>query len=381
VVCAANRFEGIKLHDQHLAERLARLRPVLYVDPPASLLTAWRNPDISVSLESSRLRVEQPGLARFTPVVLPFPSRRWMAGVTTTLTRRLLRNATIQLGGRVAAVISGWPMHPVLGSCGERVRVYWAQDDFVGGAALLRLDADKLLSGEMRSAAAADVIIAANPVVADTWRQRGYSPQLIPFGVDAKAYEAVDERARPADVDLPSPIVGFVGHINERIDLPLLEATAATGRSLLLVGPRTAPLHDADRWARLLALPNVRWVGPKRFEDLPGYYRVIDVGLVPYGDSPFNRGSFPLKTLEYLAAGRPVVATGLPAVRWLQTDLVSIEDEPAAFAAAVDKWLREPRTPAAVAARRAFAAKHDWDERARDVVAAIDHIAGSNTRH
>ena len=55
-------------------------------------------------------------------------------------------------------------------------------------------------------------------------------------------------------------------------------------------------------------------VGLKPFEELPSYVRVMDAGL-PYADSAFNRASSPLKVLEYLAAGRPAIATDLPAVR------------------------------------------------------------------
>src|SRR5208283_3159702 len=96
----------------------------------------------------------------------------------------------------------------------------------------------------------------------------------------------------------------------------LLEAVADTGQSLLLIGPRH-PRFAVAAMDPLLARANVHWVGPQAFEDLPKYLSVVDVGLVPYVDSAFNRGSFPLKTLEYLAAGIPVVATDLPAIRWL----------------------------------------------------------------
>src|SRR5699024_307712 len=131
------------------------------------------------------------------------------------------------------------------------------------------------------------------------------NPWLIPFGADTMAYAAVDEVPRPQDVTLAGPIAGFVGHINSRIDLDLLEAIAGRGISLLLVGPRD-PAVEPERWARLLGRANVQWAGPKPFKALPAYLGAIDVGLVPYGASAFNEGSFPLKTLEYLAAGRPV---------------------------------------------------------------------------
>ena len=110
-----------------------------------------------------------------------------------------------------------------------------------------------------------------------------------------------------------------------------LEAVAQSGHSLLLVGPRQTTF-ELERINALLSLPNVQWVGPKPFESLPSYLRITTVGLTPYADSDFNRASFPLKTLEYLAAGKPVVSTDLPAARWLATDLVTIAKSPADFA-------------------------------------------------
>jgi glycosyltransferase involved in cell wall biosynthesis len=370
VLCAANGYDGIKMADVHLAEHLSRLAPVLYVDPPMSSLTRVRHPEAAKALRGPRLRLQQPGLARLTPVVQPFPSRPGVTGMTSALTRRHLRRATARLGGQVRAVLSGWPQYPVFGSCGEQVRAYWAQDDFVGGAALLGLNAALLDRRERRVAVSADLLVAANPVVADTWRSRGLDPVLVPFGADVDAYLEIEQAPRPADVSLPGPVAGFVGHINARIDLRLLEDIANRGRSLLLVGPKD-PAFEPERFDALRRRPNVRWVGPKPFGALPGYLRMIDVGVVPYRDSPFNRGSFPLKTLEYLAAGRAVVSTDLPATRWLATDLVSIATGPGGFADQVDRLLTQPRTPAVLARRQAFAARHSWARRAEDVYEAI----------
>jgi glycosyltransferase involved in cell wall biosynthesis len=373
VLCAANGYDGIKLADVHLAEHLSRLAPVLYVDPPMSRLTATRHPEAAEALRGPRLRLQQPGLARLTPVVQPFPSRPGATGMTSALTRRQLRRATARLGGQVRAVLSGWPQYPVFGSCGEQVRAYWAQDDFVGGAALLGLNAALLDKRERRVAVSADLLVAANPVVADTWRSRGLDPVLVPFGADVDAYLEIEQAPRPADVSLPGPVAGFVGHINDRIDLRLLEDIADRDRSLLLVGPKD-PAFEPDRFDALRRRANVRWVGPKPFGALPGYLRLIDVGVVPYRDSPFNRGSFPLKTLEYLAAGRAVVSTDLPATRWLATGLVSIATGPGAFADQVDRLLAQPRTPDVLARRQAFAARHSWARRAQDVYEAIARL-------
>ena len=370
VLCAANSFDGIKVADQHVAEQLSTLVPVLYVDPPLSWLTPLRSSRAAASLRGPRLRAVTTRLARLTPIVQPGPGRPGLAPVTSALARGYLRILTPRLGARVRAVVSAWPQYAVFGSCAEEARVYWAQDDFVGGAALLGLNAARLDSAERRVAAAADVVVAANPVVADTWRERGCDTALIPFGADTAAYADVDEAARPGDVRLDAPIAGLVGQLNDRTDLALLEAVADTGQSLLLVGP-VSPGFQSRRFEALRQRRNVCWVGPKPFEALPGYLRLIDVGLVPYRDSPFNRGSFPLKILEYLAAGRAVVATDLPAIRWLATDLVAVASEPRAFADLAGRQLGQARTPAVMARRREFAAGHSWTRRAAELYELI----------
>jgi glycosyltransferase involved in cell wall biosynthesis len=370
VLCAANPYDSIKVADQHMAEQLSRLAPVLYVDPPLSRLTAAKNPELALALAGPRLRLLAPRLARLTPVVQPFPSRRGIAALTTALATRHIRRAMSALGGRVRALISAWPLYPVFGSCCEQVSVYWAQDDFVGGAALLGMNAKQLDARERKVAAAADLIVAANPLIAATWRHRGRDPVVIPYGAEVSAYREVDQAPLPGDVGLVGPVAGLIGRINDRTDLSLLEAVADRGLSLLLVGP-VSPAFESERFDALRRRDNVRWVGSKPFEDLSGYFRAIDVGLVPYRDSPFNRGSFPLKTLEYLAAGRAVVATDLPAIRWLNTDLISVANTPAAFADLVAGLASEPRTQALMARRRAFVVEHSWARRAGDITTAI----------
>jgi teichuronic acid biosynthesis glycosyltransferase TuaH len=370
VMCAATSFTGIKAASQHMAEHLSRLAPVLYVDPPLSPLTPYRNRSAAQSLRRPRLRLQSPGLAQLTPVVQPCPSRPALTPLTSVLVRRYLRRSAARFRGRVHAVISVWPQYPVFGSCGEDVRVYWSQDDFVGGAGLMGLNAKHLGARERDVVAGADFVAAVSPVLAQTWRDRGPETLLIPNGADLSSFTDVDRAPCPADVRLPGPIVGLIGHINARIDLHLLEAIADRGRSLLLVGPKD-PALEPERFAALIGRPNVCWVGPKPFELLPGYLRLLDVGIVPYRDSAFNRGSFPIKTLEYLAAGRGVVATDLPSIRWLMTDLVAVASGPRAFADAVDRSLEQVRSPAIIARRRGFVSRHGWAGRAADMHAAI----------
>lgn len=369
VVCAGTSWDGIWFPEKHIADRLTAYGPVLWVDPPVSPLSPRRNPDVAASLSGPRLRLVRPGLARLTPVVLPGMRRPGMEVVTELLVRRALRSAVTQLHCTVRAVVIACP-DVLFGECGEQLRVVYATDDFVAGAALMGVGVAQVRRNERRLAEQADLVVGVSQSLVDHWSALGKSAVLVANGCDDSMFATADEAPWPGDVDLPRPIAGFIGHLSDRIDLTLLEAVASTGRSLLLVGPRQ-PTFEIGRMERLLGLPNVRWVGPKPFEALPSYMRVIDVGLTPYAGSDFNRASFPLKTLEYLAGGRGVVATDLPAVRWLDSPLITVASEPAEYAAAVLRALDEPRPPALVAERRSLAGRHSWSARTAEFAAAL----------
>lgn len=362
VVCGGTSWDGIRFPDQHIAERLSAYAPVLYVDPPISPLTPRRQPHLAASLRGPRLRRIGPSLARLTPVVPPGKERPGMKVLTTALARQALRHAARRLGGDVRAVVVA-SLDPMFGVCDEATAVLYGTDDFVAGAELMGVPSERLRRHEQRRLDEADLVVACSPALLDKWAARGVNPVFVPNGVDEALFARTDEVPPADDIGLRPPIAGFVGHLSDRIDLRYLEAVAERGHSLLLVGPRQ-PTFALQRVTDLLARPNVEWTGPRPFADLPRYLARMDVGLVPYADSEFNRGSFPLKTLEYLAGGRAAVTTDLPSFRWLETDLVTITGDPDAFADAVSAALRAPRTPEIVERRRAFAAEHGWSRRA-----------------
>ncbi len=88
VLCAANSWDEVKLADRHMAEQLATLAPVLYVDPPISHLTRFNAPQVAKSLRRPRLRTIGPGLARLTPAAPPKPMEPAVLPLTNWTVRR-----------------------------------------------------------------------------------------------------------------------------------------------------------------------------------------------------------------------------------------------------------------------------------------------------
>jgi glycosyltransferase involved in cell wall biosynthesis len=182
---------------------------------------------------------------------------------------------------------------------------------------------------------------------------------------------AADRAAAPEELRrLPRPVIGFAGNFLEsKVDFDLLEdlGKAFPDGTLLLAGPA----DDAAR-KRLESLlervPNGRWLGLQPYDRLPQVLAAFDVGLIPYLDNEYTRSCFPLKLYEYLAAGKPVVAAGVPSVRALEPHVV-LTPTRTAFVEAVRKAVTEPDEGAAE--RIAAAASNTWETRADRLLGLI----------
>lgn len=365
MVIAGTSWDGIWQSERHVAMHLAERQPVLWVDPQISHLSPLRNPTATRALRGDRLRPVAPNIIRLTPVTVPGVTRPLLRDLAARQARSAVRRAVRTIGASVHTVLVS-SLNDMLDVVPSAQRVFYGTDDHIAGAGLTGTDVRWLRRCTRRQLQGADLVVATSPVLQSKWSAYRPDIEMIPNGCEAEHFATADSAPPPRDVHLEGPVAGFIGHLSERIDLAMLEAVASSGVSLLLVGPRQKTFEIA-KLERLLALPNVQWVGPKEFQELPSYLRVIDVGLTPYSQSDFNRASFPLKTLEYLAAGRPVVASDLPANRWLETSHVSIARTPRELAERTLSLLGAKRSERAASARRALGARHSWAARTEEI--------------
>jgi glycosyltransferase involved in cell wall biosynthesis len=106
----------------------------------------------------------------------------------------------------------------------------------------------------------------------------------------------------------------------------------------------------------------VRHLGAKTHDELASYIAGFDAAVVPYVRNSQTETVIPAKIGEYLAMGKPVVSTDLPAVRELAADpgVVAIADGPGpAFARAVARALEGSGDAELVSRRRELAARFD----------------------
>lgn len=363
VYLAGGRWSDIPGTDRRLATALAERVPVLWVDPPYSLAT--RRSRGGAEVNRAGLSTVAPGVTRLQTRVPPGASRPGMRALTKAILERSIRSAIRASEGTVAAVIlasprSGFP--PGVGG----VRVFYVTDDWIAGAGMMGLPETRIVADLERNARAADVVAAVSPDLADRLAsQLGLRVLVLANGCDPVASD--DVCAARSDA-----AAGLVGQLNERLDIAVLEAVRAGGTPLVIIGPRTERQPQARvALDQLLTADGVTWHGELPSTELPGHLARLGVGLTPYADTDFNRASFPLKTLEYLANGLPVVSTDLPAVRWLDTDLIEVGTGPEDFASKVREVLSRPFDPTERARRIAFARTHSWTARAEQLLALI----------
>lgn len=355
---AGVEWDAVPGTDRQLVVALAKKRPVIWVDPARSLMQTLRSRQHVPAVSHPAL-----GVTRISVDVPPGSAR---AGLQSLARWRLCRKVKryVRQEGVVPAAVIASTTEPVLAGFSDvaSVKVYFATDDFVAAAGLWGRSTQGLERARESNLASADLVLAVTPGLAQSLRRGTEVPVWFPNGADLGRYRAVETLAPSPDIQLRGPIAGLVGQVNERLDLSLLEAVVQAGISLLIVGPAT--FRDqvlSERFERLVSQANVQWVGYVPAERLPELLRGMDVGLTPYADTEFNRHSYPLKTVEYLAAGVPVVSTGFLPMNGLDPRFVTPADTPETFVAAVRASFENTVSCSEV---RASVEALDWDRRA-----------------
>lgn len=235
---------------------------------------------------------------------------------------------------------------------------------------------DGLREAESRLLKRADVVFTGGRSLYELKCDLNPNVHLCPSAVDAGHFSrALDpDLPSPDDLaDLARPIFGYYGVVDERLDYDLIArlADAAEGGSVVLVGPQI----KVDP-ARLPRRPNLHYLGQRAYAELPSYLKRFDVCLMPWALNDATRTISPTKTLEYMAAGKPIVSTAERDVVRDHGDLVLIADDPARFVElALSAALNHDDDRAQAERRRAD--QHSWDAIAEVMTRLIEeHLPG-----
>ena len=188
--------------------------------------------------------------------------------------------------------------------------------------------------------------------------KRGRHPDVhcFPSSVDHAHFGRRDVSDHPDQRSFGRPRLGYYGVIDERLDLALVAALADAHPEWQVV--MVGPVVKIDP-ASLPQRANLHWLGQRRYDELPAFLAGWDVCLMPFALNASTRFISPTKTLEYLAAGKPVVSTPVRDVAQQYAAVVPIAATPQDFVSACE----------AILARDAEARMH-FEAAAVDTVAA-----------
>jgi glycosyltransferase involved in cell wall biosynthesis len=362
----------------HLMRRFARAgNKVIFVNSISMGLASVKSKDlvprIARKLKSyaKLARTTDEGITVVSPAVVPF----FGSAAATAANRRLL---TTQVGGlarrRGLSNPILWIAIPtaveIVGRLNESLVVYHVSDKYDANTMDHATDPAFIRSLHERGIDAADLIFySSRKLLAEATRGLERS-HLLEQAVDFDHWSKIsngDIQVAEAIENIPRPRIGYFGAIEPWLIDQQLVKQAARARpewNWIFIG-------NKSRGLEIESLPNVHFLPPVSYQDLPSYAAGFDVCVLPWNtEVPFTSYGSAIKVREYLASGKPVVISPLPEYESM-SGVLRIGRSREQFLQLVAEALREEETELALARQNAVR-DGTWDARAEWVSDLIE---------
>ncbi|MFD2873392.1 glycosyltransferase [Mucilaginibacter ximonensis] len=214
-----------------------------------------------------------------------------------------------------------------------------------------------------------DICVANSTYLANYCKQYNPKSYYVGQGCDLEVFTNKQHIPAPDDMkDIPKPVIGYVGALQSiRLDIELLAYIAQQKPewNIVLVGPE----DNEFKASNLHQISNIHFLGGKDPDTLPAYINAFDVCLNPQLINQVTIGNYPRKIDEYLAMGKPVVATRTEAMSvFSQHTYLGITKEE--YVTLIEKAIAED-SPEKREQRIQFAATHSWENNVIEIYKAI----------
>ncbi len=366
-------WDDIWRRNQFLCAKLAERHPdvrILFVGLARSFVQGFLRTGWRVFTSGKPKRAPGFGNVILTYPWKVFPNRfrlgRWL---NDWLSRRQISRAAARLGFRKPVLwLNPHDAAHMAGRMGESAVVYDVTDDW-SKVSQPAARMQRTIREDARLCRQADTVIVCSEALLESKKPLNRNVHLVPNGVDARHYDVASlARFKPPGAALwRGHVFGYTGTLHgDRVDVELVRRFASIighAGSVVLIGPDH--LSEAER--ERLRWPNIFRVGAVPYARLPEYMQWFDVCIVPHKVTPFTESLNPIKLWEYLALGKPVVATRVAGFRDYP-ELVHLAEGAEEFAVRAIQALSEPLHLAQE--RRAEASQHSWENRCD----AVEHI-------
>jgi glycosyltransferase involved in cell wall biosynthesis len=322
IVFSHLRWEFVFQRPQHIISRFAKDRKVIVIEEPIEFTKA--NKDTAYVIKPHKnITVLQPRmLLEELPQKLPLLIKKYAEKDTFI-------NPVFWFYSAMFSEVIPNAQHSMI--------VYDCMDEL---SAFKNASAE-LIEQERYLLSEADIVFSGGKSLYEEKKKYASNAFCFPSSVDhkhfAKAYK--NKNAVPADIrNLPHPTAGFYGVIDERFDTGLLAQTAKQmpNVSFVMIGP-VVKISQED----LPRLANIHYLGAKSYEELPDYLRAIDIAMMPFALNEATKFISPTKTLEFMAAGKPIVSTPITDVVRDYNKVLHIANTPESFAKAIKYYVHE----------------------------------------
>jgi len=371
----------------NLAHEFARHNRVLYVNYPLDRFTLWREKNDDLILKRKRMMKENKSS------IIEVTNNLWNLFPNTTLESisqlkidwlfdflnkinnnrqaKEINKAINTLGFKDIIIFNDTDMFRSLylkKLIKAKTFVYYTRDNMVAvdfwKAQGIRIEAEIM--------AKADVVVANSIYLANLASQFNPHSYYVGQGCDVSLFDKKLIKRIPNDIKtIDGPIIGYIGVLfNLRLDIRALIYLAKQRPkwSIVLIGPE----DDAFATSELHKLKNVHFLGSKNMEELPSYLNHFDVALNPQLLNDVTIGNYPRKIDEYLAMGKPTVATKTEGMS-VFADYTYLADSKEDYLELIQKAMDE-NTPELEKKREAFARSHTWEANANEIFRYVELV-------
>lgn len=216
-----------------------------------------------------------------------------------------------------------------------------------------------------------DLAVANSLYLKDYCAQHNPKSYYVGQGCDLSIFDPKINHVEPEEFkNIPHPRIGYIGALLKlRLDLKLLEDLARNRKdwSFVYVGPEDEHFKNSD----LHKMENVYFLGPKKPEELGQYLSAFDLAMNPQELNEMTIGNYPRKIDEYLAMGKPTLATPTRAMEVFK-DHVYLAEGAKGYEDAIELAFRE-NSPEKENERIRFAQSHSWENSVEEIYKAMQN--------
>lgn len=350
VVFSHLRWEFVTQRPQHIITRIAKKRNVLFVEEPVDYPTRVFHPNHNLTV--------------LQPHAPEIDSLQFREAVLNEL--KMNDNLPILwfYSASFVDMLDIVPHSFVVYDCMDELTLF-------RGAPMDLIRQEKQLLGW------ADTVFTGGKSLYESKKEFHPNVHCFPSSVDRVHFEKAKDKNTTVPEDLQSlkhPIVGYIGVIDERIDIELLGKIAAKipDVSFVMIGP-VVKINPDD----LPKQNNIHYLGQKNYEELPSYLKGIDIAMMPFALNEATKFISPTKTLEFIAANKPIISTPIYDVVRDYKDVVKIIRDEKQFEEAVQDLLTETEfeEDARIKNYDTILEKTSWDE----TVSKMEKIINNNS--